>query len=300
MSLRAVKAVIVAGEPTHVEYVVASQCDEPLHVMEGGDYRNKLGRNDSFRFTIAERDGTPVEVRRVGPGFGGFIGGEPTSRGKPFVKPLLLPLWARLDKPGVYRITVEKELDIRGKDWRAEARGPKQPARASTTIEVLPATRESLGAVIEALAAQAAAGTRDECVAAMAQLAQVDDARVTHHLTDMEDDEESRRLAAVRVLAGFGSDASLAALEARLGAPKPATRLEVVRAIAQNENPRAAQLLWSLRTDKLESVRIEVARGVHRKDPAGAKAKLEELSRDPSPAVRAEVARLARQAPASP
>ena len=295
VSLRAVKAVIVAGEPTHVEYVVASQCDEPLHVIEGGGLRTSwVGTTAPARRRRTGRDAGRGPARR--PGL------RRCHRGRADVARQAPREAAAAAALGPARQARRLPDHRRGgarhasPDPRAEARGPGS-RRGPAPVEVLPHPRE-LSPVIEALATQAAAGSGTSASRRWHR-SRRSTTRMLARLTDMEDEAESRRLVAVRCsglrhrrlagVAGGASRCTEAGDAARGGARNRA-----------NENARAAQLLWSLSTDKLESVRIEVARGVHRKDPAGTKAKLEELSRDPSPAVRAEVARLARQAPASP
>ena len=40
------------GEPGYVLFKVTNQSDRNLRIMVGGDYRNRLGRPDSFKIEV--------------------------------------------------------------------------------------------------------------------------------------------------------------------------------------------------------------------------------------------------------
>ena len=49
------------GEPGYVLFKVANQSDRNLRIMVGGDYRNRLGRPDSFKVEIVGSNGKKAQ-----------------------------------------------------------------------------------------------------------------------------------------------------------------------------------------------------------------------------------------------
>lgn len=46
------RTVIMLGEPIHVSFIVENHSDQDLQMLVGGDYRNGLGRPESFTVTV--------------------------------------------------------------------------------------------------------------------------------------------------------------------------------------------------------------------------------------------------------
>src|SRR5262245_30330220 len=87
VSVSADKTGFTLGEPVFLTFRVTTTCGEELAVIDGGDYRNRLGRPDSFSVSAldASGDGTPVTAVDAGFQFGGLMGPQPL----PFEKRLL-------------------------------------------------------------------------------------------------------------------------------------------------------------------------------------------------------------------
>src|SRR5215471_16809456 len=74
VSLVVDKPKIMLGEPVYFSFIVQNESDQNLQVIVGGDYRNSLGRPESFSVTVTRDDGKPVLQPDAGMSFGGLIG----------------------------------------------------------------------------------------------------------------------------------------------------------------------------------------------------------------------------------
>src|SRR5215212_9890408 len=60
------KPAIMLGEPIYISFIVQNNSDQDLQVLVGGDYRNALGRPESFTVTVAREDGKHVPQPSAG------------------------------------------------------------------------------------------------------------------------------------------------------------------------------------------------------------------------------------------
>src|SRR5579885_2348941 len=68
------KATVMIGEPAYLSFVVNNLSDQGLQIAIGGDYRNALGRPESFKVIVIAKNGDKVPQPDAGPGFGGVLG----------------------------------------------------------------------------------------------------------------------------------------------------------------------------------------------------------------------------------
>ncbi|MFY0542095.1 hypothetical protein [Nannocystis pusilla] len=73
------------GEPLYLTFQVRLVAGEPLVLIEGGDYRNRLGRPESYALSAFDVErGRSLPIRDAGPQLGGVVGGRRLSVDKPF------------------------------------------------------------------------------------------------------------------------------------------------------------------------------------------------------------------------
>jgi hypothetical protein len=281
VSLSADKAAFTLGEPVFLTFRVSTTCGEELAVIDGGDYRNRLGRAESYSVTAldASGDGAPVTVIDAGWQFGGLMGPRPL----PFDKRLLLAHWVEFTRPGPYLVTVQKTLLVGGVTVDTEDKTPWS-VTVSIDVDVLPPSREALGEVIEANGAEL--DTNDE---AMTRLLAIDNARVVPHFARAIDAGGTRAMSAVWGLGRFADDDALAALTRALGVDD--LHLAAAQTLAVNAHPRAWDVLWSQRADRNESVRLTVLHALAKRDAPNLLAQLAPFEADGSKMVRDEAAR---------
>jgi hypothetical protein len=290
-TLRADKTRLLPGEPVFVTFRVATPCGRKLAVLDGGDYRNRLGRANSFRLTVVSAAGEVVPVIDPGPEFGGLMGPVEASP-RPFEKRLLVAHWVELTKPGVYTITVEKALLV-GEAMTADEKDKVAvPMKVSTTVEVLPASAEQLGQMIDALGQQA---SRDQEHAEPLQaLLTIKDARAVPHLIRLtEQPSVSRRMSGVMGLRPFGTDEALAALVKALETKE--LRLTTAQVLAENPHPKAWDALWALRTDSDDNIRLTVLHRLARRQAPDTEARLKEFEKDRATMIQGEAQRYLRE-----
>ncbi len=114
------KSTIMLGETTFLSFEIKNLSDKPLSFLDGGDYRNRLGRPERFSVTVTHEDGTPVPQPEIDYSMGGLIGYQTVRVNGNYVRKLFLPNWATFSTPGNYDITVERSLSISARDERAD------------------------------------------------------------------------------------------------------------------------------------------------------------------------------------
>src|SRR5215475_6877058 len=76
VSLLPEKSVIMLGEPIHLSFIVRNLSGTDLYFREGGDYRNRLGRPESYDVRAVRSDGRQVPKPEVLSAMGGLSGYE--------------------------------------------------------------------------------------------------------------------------------------------------------------------------------------------------------------------------------
>lgn len=294
VALRADKPRFVLGEPVFATFQVTTACDKTLSVLDGGDYRNKFGRAESYQLAATGAAGERVAVLDAGFQFGGIIGPLALSKGKPFEKRLLIAHWIDFPRPGVYRLTVDKTLHV------GEAMTPDEKDKTaiavsvSTSVEVLPAAAEKIGAVIEALGRQLALDDERASSEAERAMLMIHDERVVPHFaTLLAGPNASHRMAALWGLRPFASDEALAAIVKALSVG--GLRVAAAQALAENPHPMAWSSLWALRSDADDNIRLTVLHRLAKRDEPDTQARLRDFVRDPSAVIQGEAQRYLRE-----
>ena len=150
------KFVLMVGEPIWIHFKVMNQTSTDKRAIVGGDYRNALGRPDSFKVDIFDADGQRVAQPDIGLDMGGISHTEPLPAKKEAVFKLFLPHWATITKPGKYRMTIWRSLDVvpSEKDGGQDAfalKPEKFTVAAETTFTVVSPDETKFGALIEQL-----------------------------------------------------------------------------------------------------------------------------------------------------
>ena len=106
------KKKVLLGEPLTLTFVVKNATNETRGLELGGDYRNKLGRPESFQVTVINNEAKQMPVPEVGSSKGGVSynvllkpDGEATVQ-------LKLSDWATITQPGNYRVILRRQLKL--------------------------------------------------------------------------------------------------------------------------------------------------------------------------------------------
>lgn len=276
-------------EPIYASFVVRLVSGDPLILIEGGDYRNHLGRPESYAVSAIDAAGRVLPIRDAGPQLGGITSGRPLSVDKPFRRRLLLSLWVRFEGIGPHRIVVDKLLRFAREPWSAESL--RKPAaeiavKVATTLEVQPPSKEALGDVVDALGHRATSNAADADEAARA-LASIDDDRVIPHYLRMLRNGGPRSFDALRRLGRHGTEEAFRAVADALAKPEYRS-YEDVRALGTNPHPHALELLWSFRRDAAANIRLAVLQGVFAGRAADCAERVRTFLDDPDEGVRDE------------
>ncbi len=302
---------IVLGEPMHFSFVVDNRSRVALTVKQGGDYRNRLGRPESFR-CHAERDGARVAVPDAGMGFGGAMGFSPLPARGSHRRRLFLPHWAPFEEPGRYRIHCAITLALRrgGEDDRAFEPHAELEVEASAELEVSPRDDVSLGLTIDELGRRMMLTDAAAADEAREALGAIHDRRtITHWRQAIASDDYTLKFAGTVALGRYDDDEALAGLkDAMRSAPaafgnatdtvKPqlAENIRVAAAQALAESPHAGALpaLWTMEQDAAQGVRLTVVHALAKQGTGEARRRLEAIARRGDGIVSQEAARYLR------
>lgn len=291
VSLEPDRRTIRQDEPLYLSFQVRLVTGEPLILIEGGDYRNHLGRPESYALVAIDvKRGRSLPIRDAGPQLGGVVGGRRLSVDKPFRRRLLLAQWVRFDGAGAHRIMLDKQLRCAEEPWSVES--IRRPAaeigvQVTTTLEVHPPAPEELGSVIDELGRQTLSSDDAVWREAEQALATIEDSRVISHYVRLLQRPGERSFVALQRLCPHETDEALHALGQALA--EPAYRsYEIVRGLGANPHARALELLWSFRRDEAPNIRLAVLQGVFQRRPADCIERTRMFLDDPDPSVREE------------
>jgi hypothetical protein len=304
------KPEIMLGEPSYLSFKVANQSHD-LRIMVGGDYRNRLGRPDSFKIEVVGPDGKNVPQPDAGFHMGGITSAQKLPGKGEYVFRLFLPNWATFEKPGRYKVTIRRTLEVvpdNGKD-AFEQKATALDVIAAATITVVPADAAKFGKIIAAAGAKMLDRNSDEAEPAQKMLAAIRDERVIPYFVALaEKPHFSPRYAACGPLGQYKNDEAFAALKklARTtGADirASATTLELaessadgvrhsaVHALANSPHPQAIPLLWTFADDRYRGVRIAVLHKAAELKTAEARVVIQKMTTDKDETVRNEALR---------
>lgn len=305
------KPTIMLGEPISLSFIIRNNSGQDLQVLVGGDYRNTLGRPETFTVTVMREDGKHVPQPDAGPSLGGLLGPQKLAAGGDYIFKLFLPHWATFAEVGNYTIIAKRTLQLSkytpdGWDFKETATG--EPAQASATIEVVPQDSERMGELIEDLGSAMLSERYDKAEAAAYTLSYIQDQRVIPYFVKaLETNSYELKFKALGALSKFNDEAAFQALkkgmETRGGEIGNATTKEVANQLAGNIRGAAATalakslhsgavpFLLSKRHDTSEGVRLTILHVLGKMRPEEAIPILQEMTRDRSKIVRDEAQR---------
>lgn len=307
------KKEIMLGEPVHFTFAVQNPTGDAWQFEQGGDYRNRLGRSNSFTVIVRGPDGRLVPQPDSGIGMGGFSSMVMLPvKGSAKFHPLFLPHWATFDKPGEYTVYVRRKLAL--VPWDApepfEAKPTYATLSATATVTVVPVDEKKMGELIEKLAKAMLDRTSDACEPAMKMLLAVRDPRVIPHFIELgKRTHPSHRYAACEGLSHFKTDEAFAALKtlyATTGADlrESATTQELanssadgvrhaaIGAILDCGHPKALAFGWKAALeDGYYGVRLTALHKAYKVKSPAARKVIAALRTDPHESVRGEAKR---------
>ena len=216
------RTTVMVGEPVALGFVVENHSQTHLFVWDGGDYRNRFGRPDSFNVTVIDAAGDALPPLDAGEPRGGHLVRKEVPVGGRYSYRLFLPHWATITQPGTYRVVAARTLDFTTTSFTRildEVPSVLVAASAAATITVVPADREKFGTLIEQLAALTRQKNTDQADQAVVSLAAIHDERTVPHFAALLKTEPGQPLdyrtafTAIKALSKYDSDAALAALK---------------------------------------------------------------------------------------
>lgn len=305
------KPAIMLGEPTFLSFLVENRSEKHLRVIVGGDYRNSLGRPESFTVTVMGDDGKKITQPDSGGNFGGFEGPQELPAKGSYTFRLFLPAWADFKKPGKYSIVAERLLkivDSKTIDWSDETGTLDLEVNASTEIQVTPLDDHKMGELIAAKGEAMLNETPQESESAEAILSSIQDVRVIpYFIRALKTRRYDRKFSALQALSKFDDEGAFDAL--KLGMETSGndigdtTTPELARssaagirhaaagALARSPHPDALSFLLKQRNDESPAVRNTILHALGRMPPEDAVSILREMSQDEDVGVRNEAKR---------
>lgn len=305
------KPTIMLGEPIYLSFVLKNHSEEDLNITVGGDYRNALGRPESFTVTVMGQDGKTVPKPSAGMNFGGLIGPKKLPRNGDYTFRLFLPHWAMFAKPGDYVITAKRILTLRAgpiNSWRLSEKGTDVEVQGETNIRVVRPDPREMGKVIRGFGNTMLEKGHSDSEAATRALSYIHDDRVIpYFIRAFKTRDSSLKYAALGALSRFEGDAAYRVLKEGIGTQGEdignTTSIEVANQVAENirhaaasalaksPHPRAIPFLLSKRNDSSEAVRMTILHVLGKMTPKRAIPILQEMSQDQNKRVSDEAKR---------
>lgn len=301
------KPTIMLGEPIYLSFKVQNHSQQDLQVLVGGDYRNALGRPESFKVTVANEDGKIVPQPKAGAGFGGLFGPQKVPAQGNYTFGLFLPHWATFEKPGTYSIVATRTLKLSKYspgEWDAREKTTDVKVQADTKIEILPLDQEKMGEVIAGLGDELLRRTESDGYI----LSYIQDERIIpYFVKSLEGKNHSRKSRALRTLGRFNNESAFEAIKKGMDTTgedignastkevadqlADSIRHTAANALAGSPHPGAIPFLLSRRNDTYRGVRITILHVLGKMNPAEALPILQEMSQDKNKSVSDEAKR---------
>ena len=260
------------GETTFLSFEVKNLSETRLSFGDGGDYRNNIGRPDSYSVTVVRDDGKSVPQPKVTGSMGGLIGSQYVPVNGSYVRKLFLPHWATFEEPGKYTVTVTRTLGIAGTARSVEEKmGGKSPStttKASTTLTVINTDNDRLGDVIRETGMRMLNEPEPEDGrSALQLLAFIEDARTIEYWIkalglysqDPTSDVFHRFAQTPLILSTYDTPEAWFALKSAMKSESDDVRHDVADALSSSTNPQGLSLLLSMQDDPYWFVRLRVA-----------------------------------------
>ncbi len=293
VSLKADKPTIMLGETTFLFFEIKNLSDTRLSFGDGGDYRNNIGRPDSYRVTVVRDDGKSVPQPKVTFSTGGLYGSQPVPVGGSYVRKLFVPHWATFEEPGTYTVTVTRTLGITGKEpslrFFGDDKTPSITTKATTSLTVIKTEDERLGAVIRDTGTRMLNESDRDATRDYLQLLEfIKDLRtITYwikavHIYSLEPNADAfhRFAQTPRVLATYDAPEAWAELKSAMKSKSDKVRLDVADALSSSSNEQALSLLLTMQDDPYWFVRLRVAQRLNKEKGDAATAVLLKLLND--------------------
>ena len=291
------KTIIMLGEPVHVSFIVENRSEQDLQVLVGGDYRNGLGRPESFTVTVQGEGNRHVPQPDAGPGMGGLLGPEKIPAGGNYAFRLFLPHWATFQEIGNYTMVASKILSLRKHSselWNLMEVGIQVKTEASTKFRVVPLDEAKMGDIIDRFGSAMFSKYSSESEEATDALDYIQDERVIpYFVRASETDRYGLKFSALLALSKFDSESAFMALRNGLESEGEINNiyLAAAGALARSPHPEAIPYLLSKRRHPSEGVRIKILHAMGEMQPEKAIPILQEMAHDESESVSAEAQR---------
>lgn len=299
---------IMLGEPIYVSFIVDNHSNQDLRVLEGGDYRNRLGRPESFTVTVQGEDNRHVPQPDAGPGHGGLLGPRRIPAMGNYTFRLFLPNWATFQEVGNYTIVASRILALSkytSEEWDCREKTTDVQTEASTQIQVVPLDEVKMGKLIEHLGSAILNENDNESTRALKYIQ--DERVIPYFIKALETDSYSKKFSALHALSKFDNESAFLGLQKGFTTKakdieKVATEELAVQlvdnihhtaaiALAESPHPGAIPYLLSKRHHPSESVRITILHVLGKMQPENAIPILQEMTHDKSRIVSAEAKR---------
>lgn len=306
------KKVMMLGEPNFLRFTVRNLSPQNWKVEVGGDYRNALGRPDSFTVKVADAEGKPVPQPDSKFNMGGLFGPQKIPSGSSYAFDLFVPDWATFMRTGKYQFKASRTLnlseDVPGPDhqddWHTKA--VAIPAEAACELQAVPRDEKKMGEVIAALGQSML--NPDKAYGAAVTLAYIQDERVIpYFLRALGTRSYEQKVIALGALSKFKSDAAFEGLKLGIATrgedmentatPEVAAswadniRNAAAVALSESPNPKARTFLIEQRHDSSFAVRLTVVHALGEMPPAQSLPILREMARDQDKTVADEARR---------
>ena len=279
------KTEIMLGEPIYLNFEVKNLSEVSLGMVEGGDYRNKLGRPESFSIAVHDERGNVVEKLNAGMTMGGVMFFREIPVKEKRVTKLFLPHWAALNKTGNFSILCQKNLIVRRyeKDNRASIYGQEgEPVKVGSKIKVVPLSNRKMSQVIEIWGNEIFNTERNgsRSYEAVKALSYIKDKRIIKPLIKAVEKEFASD-AALRALAEFNDESAFNAIVSQINGKTNSIRSSAANALSVSKHPKAFDFLLTMKGDEDKFVRLAVLQSLGRiGTPASLKILREMLAED--------------------
>lgn len=295
--LKPEKETIMLGEPLFFSFEVTNLSGEKVCLGVGSDYRNEVGRPDSFKVSVKTHDGVEVPQPKVswGGGFGGCASIEPAES---YYVNLFLRHWATIERIGAYRINVSREMRFFTYE-QSGSRDAKYSLQADVNAEftVVAYDENKVGSVIHSLGSIMLDIGDPRAVESAQALASINDKRVITYFAEavrkfgdsdfaFDQGEYSIGSRAIFVLGTYDDDRAIESLQAAIKSPTEKTRYNVASAFNRSPHRLATSLLMKMHNDSDANIRRIVAQGLTKIKTKESLAVLRKLLKDENEEVR--------------
>lgn len=299
VSLVADKTRFLVEEPVYITLRFTSQCEKALYILDGGDYRNRFGRANSYQFEVLSPSSARLPILDPGPEFGGISGPRQVGKSKSFEKRLLLAHWVTLTAPGKYQVKVSKTIEIGEQNTPNEADKTKVPVSLAQEVEVLPNNPIARSAMIDAWGKALVVDNSDRAHEAERALAMIQDEQVLRYYAEVFDgDNEGIKNSVLFALRNYPNEKAIELLHKALS--QEHHKLSAAQALSENTHPKAWDYLWAARGDNEMNIRLTVLHALAKRKDPDAVEKIKAFLKDPAEIIRKEAERYLRERNANP